>query len=298
MENLPVDYFVNTAAYTQHVYRDQYPAIDPTSEALSQAGKVVIITGASAGIGARGTAPAFAKAGAKAIVLIARGQSKLEAVAKELRSRYPKTEFLPLAAAVNDQAAVEKVFAEIKAKYGHADVLVNNAGVWISGGAPIESADPPQWWEDFEINVKGAFLMTQNFLKLLGKERRGYVVTMNTGISTMVAPNMSSYSISKSAALRLMEYVAAEHENVTATSIQPGVVLTDMVIVAFKRFALDTPELVGGSVVWLSTEAAHFLSGRYISANWSVEDLKEMEKDITAGNDLKMIYQGKFGLEQ
>lgn len=54
MDQLPVDFFATSGAYTPHVHRDQYPAIDPTSSALSQAGKVIIITGASAGIGARG----------------------------------------------------------------------------------------------------------------------------------------------------------------------------------------------------------------------------------------------------
>lgn len=295
MENLPVDYFVTTAAYTPHVFRDQYAAIDPTSDALSQAGKVVIITGASSGIGARGFAPAFAKAHAKAIVLVARNQAKLESVAAELRISFPKAEFLPVSAAVDDEAAVEAVFDAVAKKYGHADVLINNAGVWTSGGAPVADADASQWWRDFEINLKGPFLMSQRYLKMLGPDRHGTIITMNTGIAGMIGPGMSSYSLSKNASLRLMEYIAAENPNVTAVSLQPGVVMTDMVVDSFKRFALDTPELVGGAGVWLSTDAAHFLTGRFVSANWSVEDLTKMADDILAGNDLKMVYQGSFG---
>jgi hypothetical protein len=53
MDQLPDDYFVTSLAWTKHTYRDQYPSIDPTSPALSQAGKVIIITGASRGLGAR-----------------------------------------------------------------------------------------------------------------------------------------------------------------------------------------------------------------------------------------------------
>ena len=78
-------------------------------------------------------------------------------------------------------------------------------------------------------------------MELLGSERRGTVVTMNTGITTMIGPGMSGYSMSKNASLRLMEYAAAEHLNVTTVSLQPGVVMTDMVVESFKRFALDTP---------------------------------------------------------
>lgn len=66
----------------------------------------------------------------------------------------------------------------------------------------------------------------------------------------------------------------------------------------FKRFALDTPELIGGTVVWLATDAAKFLSGRFISANWSVDDLVKQKDQILASSDLKLTYAGKFGLDQ
>jgi hypothetical protein len=73
---------------------------------------------------------------------------------------------------------------------------------------------------------------------------------------------------------------------------------TDCIADAFKRFALDTPELVGGIGVWLATDKAMFLSGRFISANWSVDDLMTRKDELVAGNDLKIVYQGKFGLDQ
>ena len=62
--------------------------------------------------------------------------------------------------------------------------------------------------------------MGQKFLKLLGFERRGIIVKMNTAIATMIGPGMSGYSMSKNASLRLIEHVAAEHPNVTAVSLQ------------------------------------------------------------------------------
>jgi NAD(P)-dependent dehydrogenase (short-subunit alcohol dehydrogenase family) len=159
--------------------------------------------------------------------------------------------------------------------------------------------------------------MTQGFLQLLGQDRTGTVIALNTGLATMVAPTMSAYSVSKIASLRLMEYVAAEYKNVNAVSIQPGVVDTEMVVGksilifaspcsmltsfnsdSFKKFALDTPELVGGTCVWLATDSARFLSGRFISASWSVDDLLVQKDQILAGSDLTVTYAGKFGLEQ
>lgn len=57
----------------------------------------------------------------------------------------------------------------------------------------------------------------------------------------------------------------------------------------FKRFARDTPELVGGTSVWLATDSARFLSGRFISANWCMDELLVRKDELVAGNDLKMV---------
>jgi hypothetical protein len=64
---------------------------------------------------------------------------------------------------------------------------------------------------------------------------------------------------------------------------------------AFRKFALDTPELVGGASVWLTTESAAFLNGRVFMANWSVDELMENKAKILAGKDLTMALQGQFG---
>ncbi|KAI2889300.1 hypothetical protein CBS147347_9931 [Aspergillus niger] len=85
MDQLPVDYFTNAAAYTPRIYRDQYPATDPTSPSLNQAGKIVIITGASSGIDAERIALAFAKAKPKTLVLVARSERKLRETEQEIK---------------------------------------------------------------------------------------------------------------------------------------------------------------------------------------------------------------------
>lgn len=229
MENLPPDYWATSAAYTPHIHRDQYASINPATAALSQAGKTIVITGATAGIGARGIVPAFAKARPKALILVARNTEKLKEVETVVQSINPSVEVVLIPASISDEHAVAALYKSIQARYGHADVLVNNAGV-NSEGALIADATPVKWWNDFEINVKGTYLMTRGFLQLLDQDRKGTVITLNTGLATFVAPTMSAYSISKTASLRLMEYVAAEYQNVTAVSIQPGVVDTEMVV--------------------------------------------------------------------
>lgn len=74
--------------------------------------------------------------------------------------------------------------------------------------------------------------------------------------------------------------------------------MTDMTLDAFKRFALDTPELVGGVGVWLATDNAAFLNGKYISANWSIEELLERKEEILSGGLLSVALVGKLGQGQ
>lgn len=118
---------------------------------------------------------------------------------------------------------------------------------------------------------------------------------MTTGGAISINAGLSSYAISKLGSLQMMAYVAAENPKVSAFALNPGIVMTDMTMDAFKRFALDTPELVGGTGVWLATGKAEFLSGRYISANWSVEELEQRKFEIVSEGELTMQFCGKLG---
>ncbi len=149
-----------------------------------------------------------------------------------------------------------------------------------------------------EVNVHGTFLVTQGFLQLLGAKNQGSVINMTTGAAVGLFPGLSSYSLSKLVAFQLQAFVAAENPNVTAVALHPGVVDTDMTLDMFKKFALDTPGLVGGVGVWLATEKASFLTGKYISANWAVDELVARKDEITSEGKLSLVLTGKFGQEQ
>ena len=114
----------------------------------------------------------------------------------------------------------------------------------------------------------------------------------------MTVPGMSNYSLSKLVALQLQAFVAAENPNVTAIALHPGIVLTEMTTGDFKPFAKHTPELVGGIGVWLSTEKAAFLNGKYVESNWSVEDLAARKEEIVSEGKLSLVLKGEFGKEQ
>jgi NAD(P)-dependent dehydrogenase (short-subunit alcohol dehydrogenase family) len=113
--------------------------------------------------------------------------------------------------------------------------------------------------------------MTQSFLKLLPSPTTpAKIITLTTGAAYEVFPSFSAYGISKAADIALMAYVAAENPEVVAVAVNPGVVPTEMTLEVFRRFALDTPELVSGLGVWLAAWEGvdrRFLNGRFVSAN-------------------------------
>lgn len=151
--------------FTARTHRDVYDAIDPTQAALSQKGKVVVITGASQGLGARvrllkslsclritnlamqAFVPSFAAAGPKAIVLVARRADKLQEVADSIAKSHPDVETLVVPTDISDPASVTALFEKVKQKYGHADVLVNNAGIF-KAIAPVKDVDQQGWWDE------------------------------------------------------------------------------------------------------------------------------------------------------
>lgn len=88
-----------------------------------------------------------------------------------------------------------------------------------------------------ETNVRAAFLLTQGFAALLGKERKGNIVSVTSAAAVLVFAGMSSYSLSKLAAIQLQAFVAAEYPNITAIAHHPGIVLTDSTLDYFRPFA-------------------------------------------------------------
>lgn len=130
--------------------------------------------------------------------------------------------------------------------------------------------------------------MTQSFLKQLpSPSTPARIITLTTGAAYEVFPSLSAYGISKLAVLELMTYVAAENPNVFAVALHPGIVDTEMTLATFRRFALDTPDLVGGVGVWLAGWEGvdrSFLGGRFVSVNWDVEELVKRKTKLRVGD--------------
>ncbi|CBX99298.1 hypothetical protein IAQ61_000568 [Plenodomus lingam] len=297
LSKLPKDHYVTSMQFTKNAQQDVYPAIDPSLPEHSLAGKVVVITGASRGIGALAMVPAFVKAGVKGMVLLASNAEKLAATELSIRTSNPSIETLTCALDISNTKAVEAAFEQVKQRFGHADFLINAAGAMTGDGPKLHETDPDEWWRNFEINGKGNYLLIRSFLRLLpGPDTPAAIVNISSWQAFFVVPPLGGYFMSKFILDNLATYVAAEYPNVTAVSMHPGLVLTDMLREPFRSlFNQDSPELVGGTTVWLCQEKAKFLSGRFIAANWNVNDLLERKDEIVRDDLLKLTLQGQFG---
>ncbi|KAI0424610.1 hypothetical protein F5Y09DRAFT_134593 [Xylaria sp. FL1042] len=297
---LPTNFFATLFQYTKNVYSDQYPTVDPTRQDLNLAGKVVIVTGASRGLGAKAFAPAFAKAGVRGLVLLATNFKGLNNVERDVKKIDSKIQTLAISVDISDSQSVGSAFQQIQETFGYADILINNAGInGDAEGTTIGDADPETWWRQFEVNGKGTFLMTRSFIgQLPSSQTPATIINLTTGAAWKGNPMMPGYSISKLVAQQQIPCIAAAYPNITAVALHPGLLDTDMLPQNMRHFDRDTPELVGGVAVWLSHSHAHFLSGRVIASQWDVNELLTRKSEIQSNNDLTMDLIGKFGPRQ
>lgn len=204
-------------------HKASYPAISPTSTSISKAiaGKTVVITGGGVGIGAV-TARSFAKAGAAKIALLGRTEKTLVSTKKEIEASHKDVRVSTFVANITDEEDVNAAFASI----GQVDILISNAG-YASDTVPISGSKLSDWWAGFEINVKGAFIVTQAFLKVAAKD--AVLVSVTAALAHMTPwTGHSSYTASKLAAAKLFETVQVENPGLHVVSVHPGVVESSM----------------------------------------------------------------------
>src|SRR5260370_2940975 len=234
---------------------------------MSLQGKVVFITGASAGIGAA-TALAFAAEGAR-LLLAARRAGKLAAVASAAMERgAPAVHSIGLD--VRDRRAVQNGIDELHGEWAEIDVLVNNAGL-SRGLDKLYMGKIEDWDEMIDTNVKGLLYVTRAVVPGMVVRGRGYVISLGSTAGEIAYPGGAVYCGTK-AAERLINDGLREDvlgTPVRVTSIDPGMVETDFSLVRFrgdqeraakvyKGVKPLTPEDVADAIVWVASRPAHF----------------------------------------
>jgi 3-oxoacyl-[acyl-carrier protein] reductase len=185
--------------------------------------KVAIVTGASKGIGAS-IAKYLAAEGASVVVNYSSSKEGADKVVAEIIAAGGKA--VAVKANVSKQEEIKTLFAEAKAAFGRLDILVNNAGVYEM--LPLEEVTAEHFHRQFDLNVLGLLLATQEALKYLGSEG-GSVINISSIVSTYAPPGGSVYSATKGAVDTITRSLAKElgARKIRVNSINPGLVETE-----------------------------------------------------------------------
>jgi NAD(P)-dependent dehydrogenase (short-subunit alcohol dehydrogenase family) len=255
-------------------------------------GMVALVSGGGRGVG-RLLGARLAGAGA-AIGLIARSADELAAAAGEI-NRAGGTAAAAVADVADHRAAAAAV-SELRHQLGTADILINNAG--ISGPVgPLWQAQTAEWWRAIEVNLGGAFVLTQLALEHMIPAGKGRIINVTSYAGVYRWPLLSAYAASKAALVKLTETLAEETRphGVSVFSVDPGLLPIGLGQAALKASAgRETPEgrvqrwirdqLAAGRgadpeeaarlIIALASGRADRLSGRHLSVTDSLDELR------------------------
>jgi 3-oxoacyl-[acyl-carrier protein] reductase len=236
--------------------------------------RIAFVTGASRGIG-RAIALALAKAGAR-IVVASNEPENNEKVAAEIRETGGEafTVFLDL----NSAESIKEAFSTAQQHFGRIDILVNNAGVTKDGLALRMKKD--DWDLVLNINLRGAFLATQQALPGMLKERWGRIVNIASVVGQSGNPGQVNYVASKAGIIGLTKALAQEvgSRNITVNAVAPGFIETDMTakLTPEQREAMlakvplkrgGQPDDIAAAVRFLASDEASYITGHVLAVN-------------------------------
>jgi NADP-dependent 3-hydroxy acid dehydrogenase YdfG len=187
-------------------------------------GKVVVITGASSGLG-EAAARHLAARGAL-VALGARRTDRIDAIADEINKSGGKA--MALQTDVTDHAQVQRLVDAAVEKFGRVDVIVNNAG--LMPHSPLERRKIDDWDRMIDVNIKGVLYGIAAVLPYMQKQKSGHIINVSSVAGHKVRPNGAVYSATKTAVRVLSEGLRMEVKpyNIRTTVISPGAVQSEL----------------------------------------------------------------------
>ncbi|GAA0150825.1 oxidoreductase [Lithospermum erythrorhizon] len=237
-------------------------------------GPVVIVTGASRGIG-KAVALALGKAGCKVLVNYARSSKEAEEVCKEIEASGGQA--LTFGGDVSKEADVESMIKTAVDAWGTVDILINNAGITRDG--LLMRMKSSQWRDVIDLNLTGVFLCTQAAAKLMMKKRKGRIINIASVVGLTGNIGQANYSAAKAGVIGFTKSVAREYasRNINVNAIAPGFIASDMtaklggdmeqkILQNIPLGRYGQPEEVAGLVEFLALNpAAGYITGQVLT---------------------------------
>jgi 3-oxoacyl-[acyl-carrier protein] reductase len=268
---------------------DQLPGIHEKRKSARESGlrnKVVVVTGAGAGIG-RATAMRFAEEGAR---IAAWDVSPKAATQLESAIRWAGGEGCFQAVNVTSADEVQSAAEEVLDRWQRIDVLINNAGIvrdaqlvkW-NGNGPESMMSEENWDAVINVNLKGVFLTTRAVVPQMIRQRSGVILCAASVVGLLGNFGQTNYVASKAGVIGMTRTWARElgRYNIRVNAVAPGFIATEMVrampekvlhsmIARTPLGRAGTPEDVANTYVWLASDQASFIHGTVISVDGGV----------------------------
>ena len=236
--------------------------------------KVVIVTGASQGIG-RTMATVFAESGAN-VICVARSEDKIKELSSEIENKGGRA--IPIACDIGDGDAFSNTIKSVVDQFGKLDILINNAG--ITRDALLMRMNESQWDEVIQTNLKGAFFGMKAAIRPMIKNKFGRIINITSIVGLTGNPGQANYAASKAGLIGMTQSIAKEvgSRGITVNCIAPGWIDTEMTEELpenSKRDLLDRipigkigkPENIAHAAVFLASDEASYITGQTITVD-------------------------------
>ena len=238
---------------------------------MSFEGKIVLVTGASSGIG-RAIAETFVARGAK-VIGTATSESGAEAI-----SSYLGANGKGFMLNVVDAQSIDSVLASIRAEFGEIDILVNNAG--ITRDNLLMRMKDDEWEDILDTNLTSVFRLSKAVMRAMMKKRFGRIITIGSVVGTMGNAGQANYAAAKAGLIGFSKSLAREvaSRGITVNVVAPGFIETDMtraltddqragILSSVPANRLGDAKEIASAVAFLASDEAGYITGETLHVN-------------------------------